>query len=126
MRRSLALVVLVALSMAACSRSLLPPPRPAVITSLVDAAPAGGTVSVAHYDKDPWGGFDAHWSVDVTGVPVEVAREAYQAWCEASPNGWTWDLNPDGEWGCSDISFRTFWDEDRLSATLYDDSPLAR
>jgi hypothetical protein len=114
MRRSLALAVVLALSLAACSRSLFPPPQPAVITSLVDAAPTGSTVSVEHWDKDPWGNFDAHWSVDVTGVPVGVAYDAYLAWCDASPSD------------CSDVLFWPLADEETFNITLYDSSPLAR
>lgn len=118
--------MLLALSLAACSGSLFGPPQPAVIKSLVDAAPAGSTVSVEHKDKDPWGNFDAHWNVDVRGVPVEVARDAYQAWCETSPNGWKWVLDPDGGFRCSDVLFWPRADEEWFNATLYDDSPLAR
>ncbi len=119
--------MVLALSLAACSGSLFGPPQPAVIKSLVAAAPAGSTVSVEHKDKSPWGAYDAHWSVDVRGVTVGVARDAYQAWCEASPTGWTWGLDPGGGYRCSDVEF---WepnrDEDWFRAKLSDDSPLAR
>lgn len=128
LKMSRALLVGLSLAVAACTRSPFgDPPQPAIVESLVAAAPTGSKVTVTHVGADPFGGFTAHWEWTVTGVPMDVTMDVYSTWCQEQ--GLTPKPSEDVGMFCGGIDFYFEGDEDvgpAVWGSINDDNPLIR
>jgi hypothetical protein len=124
MKTAWALAAWLAVVVVACSWSPIgDPSQPAVVRSLVAAAPTGTKVTVGHVDRERFGGLTDRWEWTVTGVSAEVTTAAYSTWCVE--HGLTPEPRKDVGMSCAGIDLVLQTDE-AVWGSISDDNPLIR
>jgi hypothetical protein len=124
MKTSWALAAGLSVVVVACSWGPIgDPTQPAVVRSLVAAAPTGSRLTVEHVSADRFGGVTDRWEWTVTGVPADVTMAAYSTWC--MEHGLTPEPRKDVGVSCGGIDL-VFMTDVAVWGSIYDDNPLTR
>jgi len=124
MKTSWALAAGLAVAVVACSWSpMRDPSQPAVVPSLVAAAPMGTKLTVRHVGRERVGGPTDRWEWTVTGVSADVTIAAYSTWCEQ--HGLTPRPAKDIGMSCGGIDL-VFQSDEAVWGSIGDDNPLIR
>jgi hypothetical protein len=124
MKPSWALAAGLAVVVVACSWSPMGDlSQPAVVRSLVAAAPMGTKLTVEHVGRERVGGLTDRWEWTVTGVSADVTMAAYSTWCEE--HGLTPQPSKDVGMSCGGIDL-VFQSDEAVWGSIEDDNPLIR
>jgi len=124
MKTSWALAAGLSVVVVACSWSPIgDSSQPAVVRSLVAAAPIGSKLTVGHVGADRFGGVTDRWEWTVTGVSADATMAAYSTWCEQ--HGLTPRPSMDVGMSCGGIDL-VFQSDEAVWGSIGDDNPLIR